>query len=80
MICSIKPGISIPDFLKALDACQGDIVYQSKQGDCLDMKSQLCKYLFLSIAADLPEGAMQGTISCRQTDYFLLKDYLVSCN
>ncbi len=70
---SIKPNAPVSAFLNALDDCRGEIIFRSAQGDTLDLKSQLCKYLFLTIPKD---RTAQGTVSCTEADYDILRDYL----
>lgn len=37
--------IDIDKFFKAIDSCQGDVELLTLEGDRLNLKSQLCKYL-----------------------------------
>lgn len=45
----LKPTISIIEFLKAIQKCQGDVLFTTADGDTLNLKSQLAKYVFLAM-------------------------------
>lgn len=42
---------SLPAFLQAVDQCLGDVIFRTPEGDVLNLKSQLSKYVFLAAAA-----------------------------
>lgn len=73
----LKKNIAAADFLNQVDYCQGDIYYKTSEGDQLNLKSQLSKYLFL-VAVNAPDSAnlSEGEIVVNQSDYELLKEYL----
>ncbi len=70
----MKTDVQPASFLNALNACEGTILYQNHEGDYLDMKSQLCKYLFLALSH---ERMTDGIIYCSRNDFLLLEEYLV---
>lgn len=52
MIYQLKPGILMPAFLHAVDSCPDEVIFETPEGDKLNLKSQLSKYLFLTVALD----------------------------
>lgn len=72
----LKYGISISDFLRTADLCEGAVLYEGRDGDSLDLKSQLSKYLFLAAERN-PEYLFSGKICCEAPDAVKLSDYIV---
>lgn len=71
----LKKDISIMNFFKAVSRCKGDIFYHTTEQDCLNLKSQLCQYVFT--ASFFQSNIQKGTIICElQSDYDHLADYL----
>ena len=54
----------------------GEVLYKTSEGDILNLKSQLSKYLFL-IAVNAPEMAAlcHGEITCGPEDYEILRSF-----
>ena len=69
-------SVSMADFLQCVDRCAGEVLYHTQEGDILNLKSQLSKYLFL-IAVNTPETAAlrHGEIACSEEDYELLRPF-----
>jgi hypothetical protein len=55
--------VDVPDFIKALDACKGDVFLETTEGDILNLKSKLCQIAGL---ANILKGATiaEATIRC----------------
>ena len=72
----LKVTILPAEFLQCVDQCAGEVLYKTSEGDILNLKSQLSKYLFL-IAVNAPETAALrcGEISCEPEDYEILKPF-----
>ena len=72
----LKDTVSPADFLRCVDRCAGEVLYKTQEGDILNLKSQLSKYLFL-IAVNAPETATLrcGDISCDPEDLDLLRPF-----
>lgn len=70
----LKDNVSPSVFLQRVDQCAGEVLYKTSEGDILNLKSQLSKYLFL-IAVNAPEAAALrcGDISCGTEDYKILR-------
>lgn len=72
----LKETVSAADFLQYVDQCTGEVLYKTIEGDILNLKSQLSKYLFL-IAVNTPEIAALrcGEISCQAEDFEILMPF-----
>lgn len=71
----LQPDISVTSFLRTVDKCRGEVTLESRAGDVLNLKSQLCKYLMLAAASD-PEYLNSCVIVCGEEDAKVLADYL----
>lgn len=72
----LKNNVSPAEFLQHVDQCTKEVLYKTSEGDVLNLKSQLSKYLFL-IAVNAPETAAlcHGKITCEPGDYEILKPF-----
>ena len=72
----LKDNISSAEFLQCVDQCAGEVLYKTDEGDILNLKSQLSKYLFL-IAVNAPEAATLrcGEIICQAQDREILQPF-----
>ena len=72
----LKSKISYRDFLQQVQLCSADVFYVTVQNDRLNLKSELCKYLFISAAVS--SGLLKGgKVECTAPeDYSLLADFL----
>jgi len=41
-------NVNVPDFLKVLDTCEGNVFLVSRDGDHLNLKSKLCQLVGLT--------------------------------
>lgn len=74
----IKTNIDIVSFLKQIQKCGSEVLFETPEGDRLALKSTLSQYIFCTIASN-PELLMHGTIRVGQEeDRKLLNDFL--CN
>lgn len=72
----LKEYIDLIDFLSAVANCHGDVWFETPDGDRLNLKSELCKYLFATISND---DSIVGNafIRCNdESDYQLIADYI----
>ncbi len=76
---NLKPHINITDFLHTVDLCEEEVLFESREGDRLNLQSQLSKYLFLTVGLDL-QYLKSCWISCTATDAVRLSDYIVIPN
>lgn len=60
-------NLDFADFLKAVDACKGDVFLETSEGDSLNLKSKLCQMIGLS---NILNGAVipEATIRCTNKD------------
>lgn len=72
----LRNGIDYRAFLLTIRQCTGEVYYKTSSGDCLNLKSMLSEYIFLSTALSsipLPEGCVE----CSQAeDAELLREFL----
>lgn len=76
----LKPSAPLVEFLHAVQTCQGEVFFTTENGDLLNLKSQLAKYVFLAIASSEDQALVSlGEIQCGiSADYALLQDFLLS--
>ena len=68
--------VNLLSFLKAVDGCEGKIVFVSGKGDRLDLKSQLCKVLLLTMKPEEP-ASLDCRVECSREDGEKLSEFLV---
>lgn len=73
----LKPDINMIDFLHTVDLCEGDVQFESFEGDILNLKSQFSKYLFLTAAPDM-KYLSNCKISCTKEDAIIISKYIVT--
>ena len=72
----INPNINILNFLKQVQKCNGEVLFETSEGDRIDLKSTLSQYIFFTIVSN-PELLQSGTIRFEQDeDIKLLKNFL----
>ncbi len=71
-----KPQINIAEFLHAVDLCEETVLFETQEGDQLNLQSQLSKYLFLTVGLDL-QFLKSCWISCTVTDAARLSNFIV---
>ncbi|MDF2589433.1 MAG: hypothetical protein K0S41_3274 [Anaerocolumna sp.] len=72
----LKKGVVLTDFLNDVKNCYGEVLFETEQGDSLNLKSVLSQYLFSVITAD-NDLLIQGHIICTEEyDYLKLENYL----
>lgn len=73
----LKKEISLTSFLQKVKDCQGEVTFQTGEGDCLNLKSVLTGYIFVALMMS-PEVLEEGLITCEEKeDYDILNEYLV---
>ena len=73
----LKENINLMDFLNYIDNCKGDVFFQTSDGDNLNLKSRLSRYV-LAIVENNKDFLLSGTVSCtEESDYHVLEDYLM---
>lgn len=72
----LKQPFNAVDFFKTIDRCSGEILLRTKEGDILNLRSQLCRFVFAVAISEKSffEGAK---VECSESsDYDALRDYL----
>lgn len=73
----LKADVSTVDFIRSVEKCSGEVLFETAEGDWLNLKSQLSKYLFL-VAVNAPGSISlgEGMIFCEAEDLDILREYL----
>ena len=72
----LKQDIDIIKFLQQVKTCHDEVIFETTEGDRLNLTSTLSQYVFCSIASH-PDCWADSTITCKTPeDYVLLADYL----
>ena len=73
----LKPDINISAFLQAAQTCQGEIYFITPEGDRLNLKSTLMKFVFVTVFAGKLRN-QNGQIEVKNPqDLIRLRDYFV---
>lgn len=72
----LKKEISLTSFLQKVKECQGEVTFQTEEGDCLNLKSVLTSYIFVTLMMN-PEILEKGWILCEEEDYTILNKFLI---
>ncbi|MBD5458844.1 MAG: hypothetical protein HDR27_09780 [Lachnospiraceae bacterium] len=73
----LKPEINISAFMQAVQTCRGEIYFVTPEGDCLNLKSTLMKFVFVTVFADKLRN-QNGRIEVQNPqDLIRLRDYFV---
>ena len=71
----LKTGVDMLRFLNSVNKCTSDVLFQTSEGDCLNLKSTLSQYVFSLIDAD-DDLLKEGNVVCSDSDYIIIKEYL----
>ena len=71
----IKEHTDFMRFLKAVRECSQDVLFQTDEGDRLNLKSALSQYVFAMIFSK-PELLCAGKIWCAREDFPKLSEFL----
>lgn len=76
----LKPNIRLVDFLQQVNLCHGEVRFETDEGDVLNLKSQISKYIFLAAVSQEGTGeelSLQGDVICDcQEDVSVLSAFL----
>lgn len=72
----LKRGFPVVRFLRTVDQCAGEVLFESQGGDRLNLKSQLSKYLFLTFHPD-DDALITGRVECSAEAAHQLAEFLV---
>lgn len=63
----LKKGSDVASFIRKVGQCQGEVLFCTKEGDILNLKSILARYIFATIA-EKPEILYASEIVCREEE------------
>lgn len=72
----LKSDFNLLSFLKTVDQCRGEVLFVSEKGTRLNLKSQLCKVLFLTLKPG-DSALLDCRIECSEEDGERLSAFLV---
>lgn len=73
---NLKKDADMISFLTAVKRCRGDVLFETEDGDSLNLKSLLSEYLFSMVASN-QNYILSGRVVCRlEEDYELLRDFV----
>ena len=73
---NLKSNIDIAKFLLEIQKCQGEVYYETSDGDRLNLSSTLSQYIFCTVASHSYDWS-QGMICCKsEEDIPKLSPYL----
>lgn len=71
----LRENIEISVFLAATEKCSGDVFFHTPEGDILNVKSLLSRYVVVSVCE--PGKLQKARIVCTdEEDYSVLSEYL----
>lgn len=71
----LKNNCDIVAFLNAVQHCDGDVLLTTEEGDCLNLKSTLSRYVF-AVIADNKKLMAQSTVECSEADFSVLREFI----
>lgn len=73
----LNPDANIPEFLKAVQSCRGEVCFATPEGDILNLKSVLSQFVFTAVISGKTQR-LEGEITVQDTrDEALLRDYCI---
>lgn len=73
----LKSEVDLKDLFACVRKCNSDVYFKTKDGDNLNLKSELSHYVIM-IVANNKDFLLKGHIECvDETDYSLLTDYII---
>lgn len=73
---NLEPDISLPDFFRAVHTCQGEVLFETPEGDRPNLKSVLSQFVFTTAVAGQLR-ALNGWLSYDQEDEPCLAPFLM---
>lgn len=72
----IKNDINFINFLRQVQKCDSEVLFETPEGDRIALKSTLSQYIFCTIASN-PELLQRGTVRFeKKEDLALLEEFL----
>ena len=71
----LKENVDVSIFLEATEKCAGDVFFHTHEGDILNVKSLLSRYVVVSVCK--PGELQRARVVCTdEEDYTILSDFL----
>lgn len=71
----LKESVDVNTFLAATEKCSGDVFFHTPEGDILNVKSMLTRYVVVSVCK--PSELFRAKVICiNEEDYSVLSEYL----
>lgn len=72
----LKHPLNTVDFFQAIDSCRGEVLLHTKEKDVLNLRSQLCRFIF-AVTLSGHHFLADARLECSDSsDYVLLQDFL----
>ncbi len=71
----LKQSADVVQFLKAVQQCEGDVLFKTYDGDTLNLKSVLCQYVLVVVQKE-KEVLDNSYVICEEADQEFLADFL----
>ena len=72
----IRTDINVMDFLKQVQKCNSEVLFETPEGDSIALKSTLSQYIFCTIAQNIPLLQSGSIRFSDKSDEEVLKAYL----
>ena len=72
----IRTDINVMDFLRQVQKCRSEVLFETPEGDSIALKSTLSQYIFCNIAQKVPLLESGSIRFSRKADEEILKEYL----
>lgn len=72
----IRTDINVMNFLRQVQKCSSEVLFETPEGDSIALKSTLSQYIFCTIAQNIPLLKSGSIRFFCQEDREILKDYL----
>lgn len=73
----LNPNVNVPAFLQAVQSCNGEVCFVTREGDILNLKSTLSQFVFTAVIAGKLQN-LEGQVSVQDSqDAILLRDYCI---
>ncbi len=59
----LRPDVDVVDLMRRVARCEGDVFFDTSDGDHLNLKSALCQYVFGVLAED-SDSMENGLLTC----------------
>lgn len=63
----LKPEADLNRFIRSIADCQDDVLFTTREGDILNLKSTLSTYIFAALA-DRADVLSRGRVDCRSPE------------